>query len=117
MAVKSDNAGNWHSPCVILRKADGTEYVVVRMDNYGWGGSYDETVKTCDWNWDTFQANIDGSQVDITVANDGNGTASIRYHVVYANGEEHFQFYGGLAVDSADVTFAIVTEESYLIFD
>ena len=117
MAVKSDNAGNWHSPCVILRKADGTEYVVVRMDNYGWGGSYDETVKTCDWNWDTFQANIDGSQVDITVANDGNGTASIRYHVVYANGEEHFQFYDGLAVDSADVTFAIVTEESYLIFD
>ena len=117
MAVKSDNAGNWHSPCVILRKADGTEYVVVRMDNYGWGGSYDETVKTCDWNWDTFQANIDGSQVDITVANDGNGTASIRYHVVYAGGEEHFQFYDGLAVDSADVTFAIVTEESYLIFD
>ncbi|MBR5107412.1 MAG: hypothetical protein IK098_05190 [Bacteroidales bacterium] len=117
MAVKSDNAGNWHSPCVILRKADGTEYCVVRMDNYGWGGSYDETVKTSNWNWDTFQANIDGSQVDITVANDGNGTASIRYHVVYANGEEHFQFYDGLAVDSADVTFAIVTEESYLIFD
>ena len=117
MAVKSDNAGNWHSPCVILRKADGTEYCVVRMDNYGWGGSYDDTVKTCDWNWDTFQASIDGSQVDITVANDGNGTASIRYHVVYANGEEHFQFYDGLAVDSADVTFAIVTEESYLIFD
>jgi hypothetical protein len=55
--------------------------------------------------------------VDITVANDGNGSASIRYHVVYANGEEHFQFYDGLAVDSADVTFAIVTEESYLIFD
>jgi hypothetical protein len=117
MAVKSDNAANWHSPCVILKKADGTEYCVVRMDNYGWGGSYDENVRTCDWNWDTFQANIDGSQVDITVANDGNGTASIRYHVVYANGEEHFQFYGGLAVDSADVTFAIVTEESYLIFD
>ncbi len=117
MAVKSDNAGNWHSPCVILKKADGSEYCVVRMDNYGWGNSYDENVRTCDWNWDTFQANIDGSQVDITVANDGNGTASIRYHVVYANGEEHFQFYGGLAVDSADVTFAIVTEESYLIFD
>jgi hypothetical protein len=117
MAVKSDNAGNWHSPCVILKKADGTEYCVVRMDNYGWGGSYDASVKTSNWNWDTFQSSIDGSQADITVANDGNGSASIRYHVVYANGEEHFQFYDGLAVDSADVTFAIVTEESYLIFD
>ena len=117
MAVKSDNVANWHSPCVILRKADGTEYCVVRMDHFGWGGSFDASIKTSNWNWDTFLGNIDGSQVDITVANDGNGSASIRYHVVYANGEEHFQFYDGLAVDSADVTFAIVTEESYLIFD
>jgi hypothetical protein len=55
--------------------------------------------------------------VDITVANDGNGLASIRYHVIDGLGEEHFQFYDSIPVDSADVTFALVTEESYLIFD
>ena len=118
MTVGSDNLLNFHSPCVILRKADLTEYCVVRMDHFGWGTSFDAgTVPSSNWNWDTFAGNIDGSKVDVTVANDGNGFASIRYHVVYTNGEEHFQFYDNIAVDSSDVTFAFVTEESYLIFD
>ncbi len=118
MTVGSDNLLNFHSPCVILRKADMTEYCVVRMDHFGWGTSFDAgTVPSSNWNWDTFAGNIDGSKVDVTVANDGNGFASIRYHVVYTNGEEHFQFYDNIAVDSSDVTFAFVTEESYLIFD
>lgn len=117
MTVGSDNLANWHSPCVILRKTDGTEYTVVRLDHYGWGDSYGAAVATSNWNWDSFLGSIDGSKVDVTVANDGNGLASIRYHVVYANGEEHFQFYDNIPVDSTDVTFAFVTEESYLIFD
>ncbi len=117
MSVSSDNAGNWHSPCVILRKADLSEYIVVRQDHYGWGNSYDAAVASSNWNWDTFMGAINGSKVDITVANDGNGMASIRYHVIDGNGEEHFQFYDHIAIDSADVQFAIVTEESYLVFD
>jgi len=117
MKVGSDNASNWHSPCTILRKSDMSEYAVVRMDHYGWGGSYDASVKASNWNWDTFASSIDGSEVSITVSNNGDGTADIRYYVVYANGEEHFQYYDGLAVDSNDVQFGIVTEESYLIFD
>ena len=122
MTVGSDNAGNWHSPCVILRKADVSlgadgEYVVVRQDHYGWGNSFASAVATSNWNWDTFMGAINGSKVDITVANDGNGLASIRYHVIDGLGEEHFQFYDSIPVDSADVTFALVTEESYLIFD
>ena len=116
-SVSSDNAGNWHSPCVILRKADLSEYLVVRQDHYGWGGSYDGAVASSNWVWETFMGAINGSKVDITVANDGNGLASIRYHVIDGNGEEHFQFYDHIAIDSADVQFAIVTEESYLVFD
>jgi hypothetical protein len=121
MYVGSDNLGNWHSPCTILRKADFSEYGVVRMDHYGWGASVGDAcaniTATSNWNWDTFMGNINGSKVSITVANNGNGRASIRYHVIYENGEEHFQFYDNIAVDSEDVQFAIVTEESYLIFD
>ena len=124
MTVGSDNLGNWHSPCTILRKADGTEYGVVRMDNYGWQYAVNTVdglgqlgwTLACDWNWDTFMANIDGSSVSVTVANNA-GMASISYYVVYANGETHFQRYGNIAVDSADVQFAFVTEESYLDFD
>lgn len=118
MYVGSDNAANFHSPCVILRKADKTEYGVVRMDNFGWGIGYEGlAVPSCNWNWDTFAANINGSTVAVTVANGGDGYASVRYHVLSADGNTYFQYYDGFVVDSSDVNFAFVTEESYLIFD
>jgi len=118
MKVGSDNLGNWHSPCTIARKADYTEYAVVRMDNFGWGGTgYDSAVLESNWNWDTFMTSIDGSEVAVTVANAGDGTLSIRYYVIYSSGETHYQYYDNIAVDADDVTFAFVTEESYLVFD
>jgi hypothetical protein len=114
----SDNLENWHSPCTILRKADKTEYGVVRMDNHGWGTGYDNNsnlVKTSDWNWDIFKSNINGSKVVITVTNNGNNTADILYNVTYPNGETHFQKYAGIIVDSSDLNCALVTEKSYLV--
>ncbi len=116
MYCYSDNLANWHSPCTILRKADKTsEYAVVRMDNFGWGTGYGAAVRTSDWNWDVFTSSISGSRVVITVTNNGDNTADIRYDVTYANGETHFQQYAGVTVDSADLTCALVTEVSYLV--
>lgn len=121
MKLKSAAGANFHSPCTIVRKADLSEYGVVRMDHYGWGAAVGDgcalITATSDWNWDTFVANLNDSEVAITVTNNGNGTASIRYHVVYANGETHFQYYDGIAIDSADFQFAIVVESAHLIFD
>jgi len=115
MYCYSDNLANWHSPCTILRKADKTEYGVVRMDSFGWGTGYGTATVTSDWNWDLFTSSISGSKVVITVTNNGNNTADILYNVTYANGEKHFQKYAGVAVDSADLNYALVTEESYLV--
>lgn len=118
MRVLSDNAANWHSPCTILRKADLSEYCVVRMDNFGWGASYDgnaNLVTECDWNWDEFMNNINNSVVSITVNNIGDGTAEIYYDVTYENGEKHFQVYRGLPVDKNNLQMALVTEGSCLI--
>lgn len=117
MYCYSDNLSNWHSPCVILRKADKvTEYGVVRMDNFGWGAGFDGIAsKTSDWNWDTFTKNISGSKIVITVKNNGNNTADVLYNVTYANGETHFQKYEGITIDSADLSCALVTEVSYLV--
>ncbi len=112
----SDNANNWNSPSTILRKADKTEYAVVRMDNFGWGSGYTTAVLTNDWNWDTFKENISGSRVVITVKNNGDNTADVTYNVTYANGETHFQKYAGITVESSDLYCALVTEHSYLIF-
>ena len=118
MKLGSNELNNWHSPCTIMRKADLSEYGVVRMDHYGWGAGYEGIVTvTSNWNWDTFLPNLDGAEVAITVANNGDNTASIRYHVTLANGDVHFQYFDGFAVDSADLQFAIVVEGAHLIFD
>ncbi len=118
MYCYSTNANNWNSPCTILRKADKNEYAVVRMDNFGWGATgWDASlVKTSDWNWDIFKSSQNNSRIVITVTNNGDNTANVRYDVTYANGETHFQQYAGIKVDSSDLTCALVTEGSYLVF-
>jgi len=118
LTLLSDGLENWHAPCVILRRADLTEYGVLRMDHFGWGASYDgnaNLVAESNWDWDTFKTSLNGSEVTITVTNTGDGIANVRYDVVYPNGEEHFQEYKGLPVDSSDLQAALVTEGSCLI--
>jgi len=116
MYCYSNNLANWNSPCTILRKADKTEYAVVRMDNFGWGPGYNSATRSHDWNWDNFASNISGSKVIITVKNNGNNTADVIYNVTYANGEQHFQKYEGITVESSDLNCALTTERSYLVF-
>jgi hypothetical protein len=115
MYCYSNEANNWNSPCTILRKADLTENAVVRMDNYGWGDGYATATLTNDWNFDIFASNINGSKIIITVTNNGDDTADVRYDVTYATGETHFQSYEDITVESADLTCALVTEGSYLV--
>ena len=115
MDLYSDNLENYHSPCTIVRKADMTEYLVVREDHFGWGDSYAGATAESNWNWDYFRARLNNSHVTITVTNNGDNTASIRYEVIDSEGEAHFQNYLNFAVDSADVTCTLVTEESYLV--
>lgn len=114
MQLYSDNLANYHSPCTILRKADMAEYGVVRMDNFGWGDGYDNSHNESDWNWDIFATSQNNSYIEITVTNNGDNTATVRYDVTYANGEKHFMQYV-MNVDSSDLQAALVTEESYLI--
>jgi hypothetical protein len=115
MYCYSDNLANWHSPSTILRKADKTEYAVVRMDNFGWGSGYNTATLSSNWNFDTFASNISGSKVEITVTNNGNNTADVLYIVTYVNGEKHYQKYAGITVDSSDLNCALAIEEAYVV--
>ena len=124
MSVKSNNAANWNSPTIVLRNSipqgqDGyTEYVVARMDNWNWmGASTQIGVLTSNWDWDTFQNNVNGSIVSITVTNRGDNYANIRYFVISADFSEHFQYHDIIAVNSAVLTFAVFGEGCYLVFD
>lgn len=114
MKCYSDNTDTWHSPCTILRKADATENAVVRMDNFGWGDGYNADGLTNDWDFDVFASNINGSDIEITVTNNGDNTANIAYNVTYTNGDTHFQKYEGITVDSSDLTTALVIEGAYV---
>lgn len=115
MYCYSTNLQPYHSPSVILRKTDLTEYGVVRMDNFGWGDGYATATATSNWNWDVFASSINGSKITITVTNNGDDTADIHYDVTYVNGEEHFQSYEGFTIDSSDLNIALVLEGAYLV--
>src|SRR5690606_31317561 len=89
---------------------------VVRMDNYGMGPGYAGiATSTSDWNWDIFASSISGSYIEITVTNNGDNTADVRYDVTYATGETHFQQHSGIEVESSDLNFALVLEGAYLV--
>ncbi|WP_443736532.1 bacterial Ig-like domain-containing protein [Treponema sp.] len=94
-------------PCVVLRSADGagTEYVVVRGDNFGWGGSYEGCDISYDWNFDEFCSWTNGATCTVSVINWGNGTAEVRYDLE-KDGTTHFQYYKNIKVD-ADVFFRL----------
>lgn len=96
-------------PCVVLRSEDGggaeTEYVVVRGDNFGWGGSYEGCELSSDWNFDEFCSWTNGATCTVSVINWGNGTAEVRYDLE-KGGTTHFQYYKNISVN-ADVFFRL----------
>ena len=116
MHCYSNGANNWNAPVTILRKTKKSdEYAVVRIDNFGWGGSgYSTATLSNDWDINTLKTNINDSEIKITVSNLGNGKANVRYDVTFANGEKHFQLYEGITVDSADLNCAITVDGCYI---
>lgn len=108
--VNSNTISNFAQlPCVVLRSKDGggakTEYVVVRGDNFGWGGSYEGCELSSDWNWDEFIPWTNGATCTVSVINWGNGTAEVRYDLE-KGGKTHYQYYKNIAVN-ADVFFRL----------
>lgn len=114
--VNSNTTSNYAQlPCVVLRSEDGagTEYAVVRGDNYGWKGAVNtfEALATLgwelssDWNWEEFCSWTNGATCTVSVINWDNGTAEVRYDLE-KDGTTHFQYYKNIAVD-ADVFFRL----------
>lgn len=113
---------NWNNFVVILQNvadahsaddnADYKEYVVVRADNFGWGDSYEGTTAACDWNWDTFKADIDGADVELTITNNG-GTADVVAKVTSAEGTTYNQSYTGIAIDG-DLYYCLTVDGSFI---
>ena len=119
----SSELNNWHNFLVVLQNvadvhsaadnADYKEYAVLRADNFGWGAGYDGIVTPeCDWNWDTFLADIDGADVSLTITNNGD-SADVVAVVTTAAGNVYNQSYKGIAVDG-DLYYCLTVECAFL---
>ena len=115
----SSGAGNWNNYVVILRKADLTEYAVVRADNYGWGDGYAAcTPIGTQGDWATWLATMNGAKVKLFVTNCNNGTADIQAIVTGTDGSVTTQSYLGInTIDPSDLNVAFTVDSSHLKFD
>ena len=110
---------NWNNFLVILRKADKTEYAIVRADNYGWGDGYGAcTPSGGQENWDAWRAAMDGAKVTVYVTNNGDGTADVKSVMVGNDGVTYTQDYIGInTIDPDDFYFSFTCEGAHLEFD
>lgn len=119
----TNGLANWNNFLVILQNVadahgadanpDYKEYAVMRADNWGWGSGYDGiAVATCDQNWDTFAADMNGADVALTITNNGT-TADVVAVVTTAEGKVYNQSYTGIAVDG-DLYYCLSCENAFL---
>ena len=117
----TNGKANWNNFLVVLRRADKSEYAVVRADNFGWGAGYDGIAQAATEegrNWDAWSAAMDGAKVTTYVTNNGDGTADIKAVIVGNDGNTYTQDYTGIGgVDANDFYFCFTVEGGHLEFD
>lgn len=115
----SSLSDNWNNFVVILRKADLTEYAVVRADNYGWGTGYGAcTPNGTQGDWATWLAGMNGAKVTVYVTNCGDGTADVQAVMQGTDDAISTQCYWGInTIDANDLNFALTVDGRHLVFN
>ena len=115
----SSLSDNWKNFVVILRKADLTEYAVVRADNYGWGTGYGAcTPNGTQGDWATWLAGMNGAKVTVYVTNCGDGTADVQAVMQGTDDAISTQCYWGInTIDANDLNFALTVDGCHLVFN
>lgn len=115
----SSLSDNWNNFVVILRKADLTEYAVVRADNYGWGTGYGAcTPNGTQGDWATWLAGMNGAKVTVYVTNCGDGTADVQAVMQGTDDAISTQCYWGInTIDANDLNFALIVDGCHLVFN
>ena len=111
MMLYSSDAAIFNAPVVVLtnnveRGGEGyQEYAACRIDNYGWGVSYDACTKENNYPLDEallpdIKGKLWGSSLTITISNSGN-TASVRFDLTLRDGTtSYYQSYSNIPVGS-----------------
>lgn len=113
---------NWNNFVPILRKADLTEYAVVRADNYGWGAGYDGNPDLLtsggQADWGTWLAAMNGAKCTVWVTNCNNGTADVQCIMHGTDGIDYVQYYLGIRyVDPNDLFVSFTVDGCHLVFE
>lgn len=115
----TSGANNWNNFCVVLCRADNSEYAVVRADNYGWGDGYAAcTPSGGQQDWGAWLKAMNGAKVKVAVTNNGNGTADVQMVMVGNDGKTYIQSYTGInTIDAGDFYFRFTVDGSHIEFD
>ena len=118
----TNGAANWNNFCVVLCKADNSEYAVVRADNFGWGAGYDNNPNLVtsggQADWGAWLAAMNGAKVTTYVTNNGNGTADVKAVMKGTDDKTYVQEYKGIStIDPNDFYFRFTIDHSHIEFD
>jgi hypothetical protein len=116
----SSCANNWNNFCIVLCKADNSEYAVVRADNFGWGDGYAACTPSMEAgrDWDVWRPAMNGAKVSAKIVNNGDGTADIKVVMHGNNGVDYTQDYIGInTIDPDNFYFRFTVDGSYLVFE
>ena len=120
----TSGGNNWNNHVVVLRKADKTEYAVMRSDDYCWGdavggngGPLITHSNSASADWGAWLAQMNGAKVTVTVTNYGDNTADVVAEVTGTEGLTSTQKYLGIPVESADLYLDFTTDGCHYVFD
>lgn len=120
----TSGGNNWNNYVVVLRKADKTEYAVMRSDDYCWGdavggngGPLITHSNSASDDWGGWLAQMNGAKVTVTVTNYGDNTADVVAEVTGTEGLTSTQKYLGIPVESADLYLDFTTDGCHYVFD
>lgn len=113
---------NWNNFVPILRRADLSEYAVVRADNFGWGAGYDGNPNLVtsggQADWATWLAAMNGAKCTVWVTNCNNGTADVQCIMHGTDGIDYIQYYLGIRyVDPSDLLVSFTVDGCHLVFE
>ena len=115
----TNGQNNWNNFCVVLCRADNSEYAVVRADNYGWGAGYEAcTLSGGQADWGAWLKAMDGAKVTTYVTNNGDGTADVKAVMLGNDGKTYTQEYKGInTIDPNDFYFRFTVDGSHIEYD
>ena len=120
----TSGGNNWNNYVLVLRKADKTEYAVMRSDDYCWGdavggngGPLITHSNSASSDWGAWLAQMNGAKVTVTVTNYGDNTADVVAEVTGTEGMTSTQKYLGIPVESSDLYLDFTTDGCHYVFD